>query len=64
MGRKNWFNGYTPNLNGKNTQYKPHEKFCYSGCQNYRTERRGQKYGKIPYLCPLPGSNLERSRKI
>ena len=38
--------------------------FLYSGCQNYRTERRGQKYGKIPYLCPLPGSNLERSRKI
>ena len=35
----------------------------YSQCQNYRTEPGGQKYGKIPYLCPPPGSNPERSRK-
>ena len=37
---------------------------CYSQCQNYRTEPGGQKYGKIPYLCPPPGSDSERSREI
>ena len=36
----------------------------YSQCQNYRTEPGGQKYGKIPYLCPPPGSDSERSREI
>ena len=35
-----------------------------SQCQNYRTEPGGQKYGKIPYLCPPPGSDSERSREI
>ena len=38
--------------------------YIYSQCQNYRTEPGGQKYGKIPYLCPPPGSDSERSREI
>ena len=37
---------------------------AYSQCQNYRTEPGGQKYGKISYLCPPPGSDSERSREI
>ena len=53
---------HNPNVGANRTNIS--QGFVYSQCQNYRTEPGGQKYGKIPYLCPPPGSDSERSREI